>query len=108
MVVILLSYAGIIFLWDQSLILTVLLVAIVVTLLILRKDIADVWVAVVILVSSAIFEVLNVYLGIWQHANPDYFGVPLWIPAGWVLFALFVRSLYALVDNNSALLKEEI
>ncbi|MCI0619563.1 hypothetical protein L0Y40_00810 [Candidatus Wolfebacteria bacterium] len=91
-----LAYTSILFLWNDPLTLTLLLSAILIMLLALRRSWTDVFVALIIVILSALFEVTSVYLGIWQHMSPGYLGVPLWIPIGWALFAIFVRSLYRL------------
>lgn len=97
-VVIALAYMGMGLLWEQSLVLATVMLVVTVVVLVLRRNSIDVWVSIIILVTSALIEALSVHFGIWQHMNPDYLGVPLWIPLGWVLFALFIRSLYVLLS----------
>jgi hypothetical protein len=38
-------------------------------------------------------EIICIYFGVWQYANPTFLGIPLWLPFAWGLFTMLVKRI---------------
>lgn len=50
---------------------------------------------IVFFVSGAILgpigEIICIHFGVWQYANPNFLGIPLWLPFAWGLATIFIK-----------------
>src|SRR3989338_6981622 len=37
-------------------------------------------------------EMIAIYFGVWNYTNPQFFGIPAWLPILWGIAALYIRS----------------
>ncbi|MBU0530504.1 MAG: hypothetical protein ABIH52_02250 [Candidatus Aenigmatarchaeota archaeon] len=42
-------------------------------------------------IIGPICEMVAIYFGAWQYANPTAFGVPIWLPLAWGIIILLIK-----------------
>ncbi|NIP40571.1 MAG: DUF2878 family protein [Candidatus Aenigmarchaeota archaeon] len=42
-------------------------------------------------VIGSIAEIICIYFGVWQYANPTFLGIPMWLPIVWGLAAMLIK-----------------
>lgn len=52
---------------------------------------------VVFFITGAIIgplgEILCIYFGVWQYANPSFLGIPVWLPFAWGLATMLIKRI---------------
>ncbi|MDD9954527.1 MAG: hypothetical protein OXR66_09440 [Candidatus Woesearchaeota archaeon] len=88
------------FLWEHSILSTLLVLFIGIAALLYTKKETDVILYVLMVVVSFIFEALFVHLGTWTHNNADLLGVPLRLPLSWGMLAIAMKYLSVFLDEK--------
>jgi len=42
-------------------------------------------------VIGPIGEIICIYFGVWQYANPTFLGIPIWLPFAWGLITMLIK-----------------
>ncbi len=99
--IVILSLLGELFLWNQ----VALFVTLLVLLAFLKHKIYPIkkellW-YVLISIGGAIVEIILVNFGHgWRYSNPNFFGIPIWIPLFWGLLGTTVIVIYDGLNNK--------
>lgn len=51
----------------------------------------DVMLFVVAAVCGPVAEMICIYVGVWQYANPDFLGIPIWLFPLWGFASVFLN-----------------
>jgi hypothetical protein len=38
-------------------------------------------------------EIVCIYFGVWQYANPTFLGIPVWLPLAWGLATMLIKRI---------------
>jgi hypothetical protein len=38
-------------------------------------------------------EIVCIYFGVWQYANPTFLGIPIWLPFAWGLATMLIKRI---------------
>tara|TARA_Y100000310_G_scaffold297894_1_gene331302 strand:- start:579 stop:932 length:354 start_codon:yes stop_codon:yes gene_type:complete len=90
---IILFFAGVVTIaifFKNNLFLTFLLIAILVIRIKFWHKKHDVYFFVCGAIIGSLAEIIGVYFGVWQYANPSFLGVPMWSPMAWGLATMLV------------------
>jgi hypothetical protein len=44
-------------------------------------------------VLGPLVEIICIYLGVWQYANPSFLGIPMWLPLVWGLAPMILKEI---------------
>jgi hypothetical protein len=44
-------------------------------------------------VVGPIAEIVCIYFGVWQYANPTFLGIPVWLPLAWGLVTVLIKRI---------------
>ena len=91
--------AGIVLLWEDNLILFFVVSIEGVAALSLWHDRYDLIFFSVIAVLGSAAEVVFVFFGVWQYANPTILGAPLWFPLAFGICGLVGERLVQTIDT---------
>lgn len=91
--------ACIVLLWEDNLILFIVVSIEGVAALSLWHDRYDLIFFSVIAVLGSIAEVVFVFFGVWQYPNPTILGVPLWFPLAFGISGLVGERLVQTIDT---------
>ena len=80
-------------LWKQNLTLTLVLVVIGLLSLYLWKGEKYIYLYIVGGILGALSEAYAISYGVWAYANPDFIGIPMWLPFLCGEASLFIISL---------------
>lgn len=82
------------YLFENSLLTSILLVASFIPLAAYWKDYQEIMIIIPLSILAALVEVFCVNSGVWTYTNPDILGIPYWLPFGWahVLYSLYKLS----------------
>lgn len=42
-------------------------------------------------VIGPVGEIVCIHFGAWNYANPDFLGIPMWLPLTWGLFTMLIK-----------------
>jgi hypothetical protein len=80
-------------LWEKNLTLTLVLLLISALNLSIWKGEKYIYLYVVAGILGALSEAYAISYGVWTYANPDFIGIPMWLPFLWGEASLFIISL---------------
>src|SRR3989338_10167367 len=87
------------FLWENTLLLTVLFAALIILVLAFSYKRGDEWIFVLGFVLSLVIEGVGVAAGYQSFARPTAWGIPLWIPLAWGYGFIFVKRLGLILNE---------
>ncbi|MDP7505887.1 MAG: hypothetical protein QF362_00385 [Candidatus Woesearchaeota archaeon] len=90
---IILFFAGVVIItifFNNNILLTFLFIVIGVIRKIFWHKKHDVYYFVCGAIIGSLAEIICVYFGVWQYANPSFLGVPMWSPLAWGLVTMLV------------------
>lgn len=44
-------------------------------------------------IVGPIGEIIAIYFGVWQYANPSFLGIPMWLPFVWGLAIVLIKRI---------------
>lgn len=44
-------------------------------------------------IVGPIGEIVCIYFGVWQYANPTFLGIPIWLPFAWGLATMLIKRI---------------
>jgi len=68
-------------------------------MILVYKDINDLYLFIVAGILGAIAEIIAVQFGAWNYANPSSIGVPYWLPLLWGMAAIFLKRFNLQIEN---------
>jgi len=95
-------------LWRDNLPLLVVVIVQALISLFFWHDRFDAWFFIVITVFGTIAELVFVYFGVWQYANPMLLGIPLWFPPAFGTAALTAERLVRTIVGRSPSLQTHV
>jgi len=85
--------------WRSPFLLLILLLAIVALAFWLRKNPHDAWLFAIVSIWGVLAEMLAIRFGTRTYALPQFWGVPIWLPALWGMAALFIKQLSEITEH---------
>ncbi|MBI5046950.1 hypothetical protein HZC07_04445 [Candidatus Micrarchaeota archaeon] len=77
-------------LWQQPVLLTVLLGILIAFVLLLWKNEQDLWLFLFAMIAGPLFDFVATATNTWQYGKADFFGVPLWLPFLYGLAGVYI------------------
>ena len=53
----------------------------------------DIFFFVIGAIIGPIGEIVCIYFGVWQYANPTFLGIPIWLPLAWGLATMVIKRI---------------
>ena len=97
MVVILPTITGL--LWGNSLLLTIILILLSGVYFYFRHTREDLYFYFIALIVGPFGETIAIKLGAWYYAQPEFFGIPLWLPVLWGLSGIVLKNLLKSINQ---------
>lgn len=89
--------------WQNNVLLTGLFILLILFLLITGKNPREIYLVVLLLISSSVIEIIALRIGFESYTNPTFLGIPLWLPFMWGLAGLIIwRVAKSFVNNEKA------
>jgi hypothetical protein len=79
--------------WQNSLMLTGILIFLSLLMFLVWRSKEDVILYIVASVSGAVAESTAIAFGAWSYAIPDISGIPYWLPFLWGIAAVFIKRI---------------
>ena len=89
------------FLWVSPYILLLPLSVVTILMLAIERHRSAVYIFIFAFVVGPVSEVFSLPYGAWIYANPQVFGVPVWLPFMWGIVALFLNRLSIYVHTRT-------
>ena len=78
--------------WQNSLMLTGILIFLSLLMFLVWKNKEDAILYIIASVSGAVAESIAIAFGAWSYAIPDIGGIPYWLPFLWGIAAVFIKE----------------
>ncbi len=88
------SLLSVIFLWQETLLLTLVLSFLAAAMLFTRRSMRELKTFFVCGVSGAVAESIAMTSGVWVYAKTDIVNFPFWLPILWGIAAIFMVRVY--------------
>ena len=79
--------------FNNNIVLSVLLIAIWLIGIKFWHKKQDVYFFVTGAILGPLAEIICVYFGVWQYANPSFFGIPMWLPPAWGFATMLIKQI---------------
>jgi hypothetical protein len=79
--------------WDKPLMLTAVVISLSALMMLVHKDIEDLYLYIIIGSMGAAAEIIAIVSGAWEYAFPNLVGIPYWLPFLWGIAGLFIKRI---------------
>ena len=88
------ALTSVVLLWKFNLVLTLILILLAVAMLIMNKSKQEIKTFLVCALLGAMAEVVAITFGAWTYGNPNFVGIPIWLPILWGIASVFIVRAY--------------
>lgn len=93
-----LSLFAVSLLWENVLLLTLVLLVVAGLMLYMRSGNQEIALFVFCGIAGAVSETMGIFFGAWTYALPTAFQIPLWLPVLWGIASVFVLRTYEQIE----------
>ncbi len=94
------SMMSIWFLWQDILLLTIILIGLAIMELLVIGNKRLLLAYFLILLGGVMTEIIAIYFGAWQYTKPSFLGIPLWLLPAWGNAGIISICIYKLLDKT--------
>ncbi len=93
------SLFSVIFFWEKNWIVFVLVITGWLIAILTWHEHEDFILYVVGGIGGPIGEIIAIHFGVWQYSNPDFFGIPIWLPFLWGSASVFIERMRHVINK---------
>lgn len=80
-------------LWENPYLLLTILIAFLVIYFFFKHKVEDVLFFIVPFILGPASEIIAIKLGAWSYAQPQFYGIPFWLPVLWGISGLYIKNI---------------
>lgn len=89
------------FLWHNNYILALVFLTIIIVMLLIKHYPGDIVALILGIVMGLVIEIIGTYfVGYQSFTNPDFFGIPVWLPFAWGYSLMVMKRIGVIVYEH--------